>query len=60
MRSTDAIHVGLLSSLTIVNEGASLTIINDETSLQGGEVAEKVLQRLQMLFKIVAWYRENN
>jgi hypothetical protein len=60
MRSTDAIHVGFLSSLTIVNEGSSLTIINDETSLQGGEVAEKVLQRLQMLFKIVAWYRENN
>jgi len=36
MRSTDAIHVGFLSSLTIVNEGSSLTIINDETSLQGG------------------------
>ena len=32
MIRTDALQVGLLSSLTIVNEGPSLTIVNETTN----------------------------
>ena len=32
MVSTDALQVGFLSSLTIVNEGSSLTIVNETTN----------------------------
>jgi len=32
MISTDALQVGFLSSLTIVNKGSSLTIVNETTS----------------------------
>ena len=31
MRSTDALKVGFFSLLTIVNEGSSLTIVNEMT-----------------------------
>ena len=33
MISTDALQVGFLSSLTIVNEGSLLTIVNEGSSL---------------------------
>ena len=33
MISTDALHVGFLSSLTIVNKGLSLMIVNEGSSL---------------------------
>ncbi len=34
MISTDALQVGFLSSLTIINEGLSLTIVNETTSFK--------------------------
>ena len=53
MRSTDALHVGFLSWLTIVNEGSLLTIVNDKTSLQGGGLQKRFCRDSKCRLKLL-------